>query len=104
LAEGEGCAESEHCISLRGANADQAILTLWSRNASFGPELAQADGYKVAAYVRVKAPLASGLEAWSMWTRAAGLRRGDLREVASEYNPRVVVFSAISVAGSSISH
>jgi hypothetical protein len=27
-------------------------------------ELAQADAYEVAAYVRVKAPLASGLEAW----------------------------------------
>ena len=27
-------------------------------------ELAQADEYEVAAYVRVKAPLASGLEAW----------------------------------------
>ena len=27
-------------------------------------ELAHADAYEVAAYVRVKAPLASGLEAW----------------------------------------
>jgi gamma-glutamylcyclotransferase (GGCT)/AIG2-like uncharacterized protein YtfP len=27
-------------------------------------ELAQADAYEVAPYVRVKAPLASGLEAW----------------------------------------
>jgi hypothetical protein len=27
-------------------------------------ELAQADAYEVAAYVRVNAPLASGLEAW----------------------------------------
>jgi gamma-glutamylcyclotransferase (GGCT)/AIG2-like uncharacterized protein YtfP len=27
-------------------------------------ELARADAYEVAAYVRVKAPLASGLEAW----------------------------------------
>ena len=27
-------------------------------------ELAQADAYEVAAYVRIKAPLASGLEAW----------------------------------------
>jgi gamma-glutamylcyclotransferase (GGCT)/AIG2-like uncharacterized protein YtfP len=27
-------------------------------------ELAHADDYEVAAYVRVKAPLASGLEAW----------------------------------------
>ena len=27
-------------------------------------ELAHADEYEVAAYVRVKAPLASGLEAW----------------------------------------
>jgi hypothetical protein len=27
-------------------------------------ELAQADEYEVAAYVRVKAPLASGVEAW----------------------------------------
>jgi hypothetical protein len=27
-------------------------------------ELAQADAYEVAAYVRVKAPLASGLKAW----------------------------------------
>jgi hypothetical protein len=27
-------------------------------------ELARADAYEVAAYVRVKAPLASGLKAW----------------------------------------
>ena len=29
-----------------------------------GAELAHADAYEVAAYVRVKAPLASGLETW----------------------------------------
>ena len=38
-------------------------------------ELAHADAYEVAAYVRVKAPLASGVEAWSMSTRAVSLRR-----------------------------
>ncbi len=38
-------------------------------------ELTRADAYEVAAYVRVKTSLASGLEAWVMSTRPAKLRR-----------------------------
>jgi hypothetical protein len=35
-------------------------------------ELAHADAYEVAAYVRVKAPLVSGLEAWVYVDAARG--------------------------------
>jgi hypothetical protein len=38
-------------------------------------EVVHADAYEVAAYVRVKAPVASGLKAWGLYARGPSLRR-----------------------------
>jgi hypothetical protein len=48
-------------VAFTGKSEDRAPGTVFEISDA---ELAQADAYEVAAYVRVKAPLASGLEAW----------------------------------------
>ena len=48
-------------VAFTGKGEDSAPGTVFEISDA---ELAHADAYEVAAYVRVKAPLASGLEAW----------------------------------------
>ena len=48
-------------VAFTGKNEDRVAGALFEITDA---ELAHADAYEVAAYVRVKAPLASGLEAW----------------------------------------
>ncbi|HEY1863511.1 MAG TPA: gamma-glutamylcyclotransferase family protein [Roseiarcus sp.] len=48
-------------VAFTGASEDRVPGTVFEITDA---ELAYADAYEVAAYVRVKAPLASGLEAW----------------------------------------
>ena len=48
-------------VAFTGTNEDRVAGALFEISDA---ELAHADAYEVAAYVRVKAPLASGLEAW----------------------------------------
>ena len=48
-------------VVFTGVNEDRVPSALFEIT---DDELAHADAYEVAAYVRVKAPLASGLEAW----------------------------------------
>jgi gamma-glutamylcyclotransferase (GGCT)/AIG2-like uncharacterized protein YtfP len=48
-------------VAFTGENEDRVLGTMFEIS---DVELAHADEYEVAAYVRVKAPLASGLEAW----------------------------------------
>ena len=48
-------------VAFTGKNEDRVAGALFEISEA---ELAHADAYEVAAYVRVKAPLASGLEAW----------------------------------------
>ena len=48
-------------VAFTGVNEDRVPGALFE---IADAELAHADEYEVAAYVRVKAPLASGLEAW----------------------------------------
>src|ERR1700693_2353365 len=48
-------------VAFTGASADRVPGMVFEIS---DVELAHADAYEVAAYVRVKAPLASGLEAW----------------------------------------
>jgi hypothetical protein len=48
-------------VAFTGVNEDRVPGALFEITDA---ELAHADEYEVAAYVRVKAPLASGLEAW----------------------------------------
>ena len=48
-------------VAFTGKNEDRVPGAVFEIS---NAELAHADAYEVAAYVRVKAPLASGLEAW----------------------------------------
>ena len=48
-------------VGFTGRNEDRVAGAVFEISDA---ELAHADAYEVAAYVRVKAPLASGLEAW----------------------------------------
>jgi len=48
-------------VAFTGVNEDRVPGALFEITDA---ELAHADAYEVVAYVRVKAPLASGLEAW----------------------------------------
>jgi gamma-glutamylcyclotransferase (GGCT)/AIG2-like uncharacterized protein YtfP len=48
-------------VAFTGASEDRVPGALFEISDA---ELAHADAYEVAAYVRVKAPLASGLDAW----------------------------------------
>ena len=48
-------------VAVTGKSEDRVAGTVFEISDA---ELAHADAYEVAAYVRVKAPLASGLEAW----------------------------------------
>ena len=48
-------------VAFTGKNEDRVAGALFEISHA---ELAHADAYEVSAYVRVKAPLASGLEAW----------------------------------------